>query len=118
MILKAEEIEEMKRQNQLLIQQNQLLKEQNQHLAKELDQRSRKLKMELLEIHIFLQNLSLSRFTMIALLWLMQNSLMEQKYLTKPFLKTDMDKNLKEMQQTREKIQKLRNQKTALLQSM
>lgn len=117
LVLKAEEIEELKRQNQLLIRQNQLLSEQNQYLAKEFDRRSHNLKIELLDIQIFLQNLNLSRFTNLLLLWLLQKSLMEQKYLTEPFLKADIEKNLKEMKQTREKIQKLQNQKTALLQS-
>lgn len=67
---------------------------------------------------IMIQKLNLMRLRLFQILWKLQENLLRQNYLTMPFMKTDIDKNLKEMQQTREKIQKLQNQKTALLQSI
>lgn len=122
LVLKAEEITELKRQNQLIVKQNQLLAErnqkltdQNQLLAKQIDEKWDQFEASLLDIHIMIQKLSLMRLRLFQILWKLQESLLRQKYLTMPFMKADIEENQRLQKLGCERIQELENQLTALL---
>ena len=120
--LKAEEIEELKRQNQLIIKQNQLLAERNQKLteqnhflAKQMDEKWGQIEIRLLDMHIMIQKLSLMRLRLYQILWKLQESLLRQKYLTTPCMKADIEENQRLQKLSQERIQELENQLTDLL---
>ena len=111
--LKAEEIKQLKRQNQLLIERNQQLINQNYLLAEQIEQKWSQIEVRLLDFHIMIQNLNLAKFFLLHLLWILQNSLLKQKYLTEPFLNLDIEKNLSAQKETQKIIQNLKDQRTA-----
>ena len=120
--LKAEEVAELKRQNQLIIKQNQLLAERNQNLinqnqllAKQTDEKWSQIEIRLLDMHIMIQKLSLMRLRLYQILWKLQESLLRQKYLTVPFMKADIEENQRLQKLSQERIQELENQLTSLL---
>lgn len=79
LILKAEEIEELKRQNQVLRERNQELINQNYLLAKQIEQNWGQIEVQLLDFHIMIQQLNLAKFFFLHLLWKLQSSLLKQK---------------------------------------
>lgn len=112
LILKAEEIEQMKRQNQLLRERNHELINQNYLLAKQIEQKWNQIEVELLDFHIMIQQLNLAKFFLLLLLWKLQNSLLKQKYLTEPFLDLDIEEIISAHKETQMKIQNLKDQRT------
>ncbi len=125
LVLKAEEITELKRQNQLIIEQNRLLAgrnqkltEQNQLLAKQVDEKWGQIEIRLLDMHIMIQKLSLMRLRLYQILWKLQESLLRQKYLTMPFMKADIEENQRLQNISQERIQELENQLIALLKTV
>lgn len=109
--LKAEKIEQLKRQNQLLSERNQALIDQNYLLAKQIDQRWSQIEVKLLDFRIMIQQLNLAKLFVLHLLWTLQSSLLNQKYLTERFLNLDIEKNLSAQKETQKIIQDLRNQR-------
>lgn len=116
LVMKAEEIEELKRQNQLLSEQNQLLTERNQALSKysqtltKQNQEFRTFKVEIVNLKLMIQKTSLSRLTLVQIFLLLQDKLIKHKYLTETFLKADAQEIRKNQELTVEKIQELENQ--------
>ncbi len=110
--LKAEEIEQLKRQNQLLTERNQALIEQNYLLAKQIEQKWSQIEIKLLDFHIMIQQLNLAKFFLLHLLWKLQSSLLKQKYLTEPFLNLDIEKSISAQKKTQKIIQDLKNKRT------
>ncbi len=118
LILKAEEITELKRYNQLIIEQNQLLAGRNQNLlnqnkllAKQIDEKWGQIEIKLLDMRIMIQSLNLAKLFVLHLLWTLQSSLLKQKYLTEKFLNLDIEGNLLGQKKTLEIIQDLKNQR-------
>lgn len=129
--MKAEEIETLKIQNQLLIEQNQLLNERNQLLEernrimsdyaqtiRETSKTNSKFsKIEILDLRIITQKLSLARLSIYQALMRLQRSLMKQGYLNEQFINMDIEENQKAQKQTVAIIQELENQRTILSKS-